>query len=256
MMTLIIRLLSMAIIVTSSTTLSAGQTTVAVAANFTAPMEAIAKIFTANTGHDVRLAFGSSGHLLAQIQNAAPYEVFLSADTDKPARLIADGQAVAASRFTYAVGKLVLWSATPGLTQDGVAVLKAGDFQRLALANPKLAPYGAASIETLKALGVYDALQAKIVQGNNISQTYQFVVTGNAQWGFVALSQVIDEKGNIGQGSSWIVHRELYSPIRQDAVLLQTGVANPAATALLTFLRGPEASAIIARYGYAIPAVR
>ncbi len=246
------RFLIFAIGIAVSTTLSAGQTTAAVAANFTAPMEAIVKVFTEATGHSVRLSFGSSGHFLAQIQNGAPYEVFLSADTDKPARLVADGQAAADSRFTYAVGRLALWSAMPGVIQDGAAVLKAGDFRRLALASPKLAPYGAAAIETLNNLGVYAAVQAKIVQGSNLTQVYQFVSTGNAQLGFVALAQVIDN-GKIGPGSAWIVPGELHGPIRQDAVLLQTGADNPVASALLVFLRGPAAGAIIEHYGYAIP---
>lgn len=245
-----ITLLTGIVLLSASATLSAAQVTAAVAANFTVPMKAISKAFANHTGHTTRLSFGSSGQLLAQIQHGAPFEVFLSADTAKPARLIADGQAVPESVFTYAIGQIVLWSAQPNRVEDGRARLAAGDFQRLAIANPRLAPYGEAAVTTLKNLALYAALKPKLVQGGNIAQTYQFVSTGNAQLGFVALSQVI-ANGTIGTGSGWLVPDKLHPPIRQDAVLLQNGADNPAATALLEFLQGPQAKTIIERYGYA-----
>lgn len=224
-------------------------TLVAVAANFTKPMTEIAAAFQKATSHEANLSFGSSGKFVAQIDNGAPFEVFLSADQDNAIKLQNAGLAAAGSRFTYALGKLVLWSATPGVVDDQGKVLGKGDFKHLALADPKLAPYGAAAVEVLKNLGLDEKLQPLFVLGENISQTHQFVSTGNAELGFVALSQVF-ENGAITSGSGWIIPTELYAPIRQDAVLLNKGADNPAATALLQFLKGPEARAIIVKYGY------
>ncbi|HNA28886.1 MAG TPA: molybdate ABC transporter substrate-binding protein [Thiobacillaceae bacterium] len=227
----------------------ADEVQVAVAANFTAPMQKIAAEFEKNTGHKALLAFGATGKFAAQIRNGAPFQVLLAADDETPAKLEADGQTVAGSRFTYAIGKLVLWSARPGYVDDQGAVLKKGDFNKLALANPKLAPYGVAAIESMTKLGVLGAAEGKFVQGENIAQTYQFVSTGNAELGFVALSQVMKD-GKIAAGSAWVVPNTLHSPIRQDAVILAKGKGNAAATALMGFLKSEKAKAIIKAYGY------
>lgn len=224
----------------------AGETKVAVAANFTEPAKAIAARFKARTGHDAVLSFGSSGQFYTQIANGAPYEVFLSADVERPQKAEAAGLAVAGSRFTYATGRLVLFSRTPGLVDGGGAVLASGRFDKLAIADPKAAPYGQAAIEALSKLKRYDAVKTKIVMGASITQAYQFVQTGAAELGFVALSQVVNDRG----GSRWIVPAANHTPIEQQAVLLKTGANNDAAKAFLTFLESAEAKAIIRRYGY------
>lgn len=225
----------------------AGEVSVAVAANFTAPMQKIAARFEADTGHKAILAFGSTGKFYAQIRNGAPFDVLLAADDETPARLAQEGQG--SNRATYAIGKLVLWSKQPGLVDDQGEILKSGKVERLALADPKLAPYGAAAIEAMGKLGVLDTLRPKFVQGENIAQTYQFVVTGNAPLGFVALSQVWAD-GKLKEGSAWLVPAKLHSPIRQDLILLNKGKDNSAAAALLHYLRGEQARAIIQSYGY------
>ncbi len=222
---------------------------VAVAANFTAPMQKIAAAFEIDTGHKAELSFGATGKFYAQITHGAPFQVLLSADDTTPARLEREGKAVAHSRFTYAIGTLVLWSAQPGTVDAKGDVLKSGDFKHLAIANPKLAPYGAAALQVMEKLGVATALQPRLVQGENIAQTFQFVSTGNAQLGFVALSQVMAD-GKIRSGSAWQVPASLHEPIRQDAVLLMLGKDSAAASALLTYLRGSNARAIIQSYGY------
>ena len=222
---------------------------VAVAANFTAPMQKIAAAFEADTGHKAELSFGATGKFYAQITHGAPFQVLLSADDTTPARLEREGKAVAHSRFTYAIGTLVLWSAQTGTVDAKGDVLKSGDFKHLAIANPKLAPYGAAALQVMEKLGVATALQPRLVQGENIAQTFQFVSTGNAQLGFVALSQVMAD-GKIRSGSAWQVPASLHEPIRQDAVLLMPGKDSAAASALLTYLRGSKARALIQSYGY------
>lgn len=222
----------------------------AVAANFTAPMQKIAAEFEKDTGHKVVLSFGSTGKFYAQIKAGAPFEVLLTADSKTPARLIAEGTAVTGTNFTYATGKLVLWSSRPGVVDDQGNILKTGTFAHLALTNPKLAPYGAAAVEAMKAMGVYDSVQAKFVIAENIVQTQQFVSSGNAELGFVALSQVFKD-GKI-EGSSWMVPATLYSPIHQDAVLLNNGKDKPAAQALLKYLKSDKATAVIQSYGYAV----
>ncbi|MFN3439176.1 MAG: molybdate ABC transporter substrate-binding protein [Acidovorax sp.] len=222
---------------------------VSVAANFTAPMQKIAAAFEADTGHKAELSFGATGKFYAQITNGAPFQILLAADDTTPARLEREGKAVPHSRFTYAIGTLVLWSAKEGTVDDQGAVLKTGDFKHLAIANPKLAPYGLAATQVMDKLGVAAALQPRLVQGENIAQTYQFVATGNAQLGFVALSQVMAD-GQVRSGSAWQVPASLHDPIRQDAVLLNPGKNSAAATALLTYLRGAKARAIIQSYGY------
>jgi len=228
----------------------AGDVQVAVAANFTAPMQKIAAQFEQDTGNKAVLAFGATGQLSAQIGNGAPFELLLAADDATPLKLEQAGLAVPGTRFTYAIGKLVLWSARDGYVDAHGEVLRKGGFAHLAIANPKTAPYGAAALETLNKLKLYKNLAPRLVQGENISQTQQFVSTGNAELGFVALSQVWRD-GKLSAGSAWIVPSNLYSPIRQDAVLLKKGDANPAARALETYLKSNKARAIMRAYGYA-----
>lgn len=225
------------------------ETLVAVAANFTATAKDIATAFEAETGYKAVLSFGSTGKLYAQIDNGAPYDVFLAADVKRPARVEADGLAVAGSRFTYAKGKIVLYSVDSTLVDAAGTVLnKPTSFTNIAIANPKTAPYGAAAVEAMIAMQVYDGIKSKIVRGDNIAQTHQFIVSGNAQIGFVALSQVISDK----KSSVWIVPNNLYTPIRQDAVLLVHGANNSAAQAFLVFLKSSTARKIIAAYGYGL----
>jgi molybdate transport system substrate-binding protein len=225
----------------------AAQTNVAVAANFIDAAKEVAAAFKQKTGHEVVLSFGSSGQLYLQITQDAPFQILLSADDIRPKQLVNAGIGVAESLFTYAIGKLVLWSKTPNLVK-GAETLKMGAFSKLSIANPTAAPYGVAAVETLKALKIYEALQPKIVQGESIAQAFQFIDTGNAELGFIALSQLA---GNTS-GSRWLVPQELYAPIRQDAVLLKKGASNEAATGFVTFLRGAETRAIIEKYGYAV----
>ena len=222
---------------------------VAVAANFTAPMQKIAAEFAKDTGHKAVLAFGATGKFYAQIVNGAPFEVLLAADDATPARLETEHRTVPGTRFTYAIGKLALWSAKEGVVDNQGQVLKTGDYAHLAIANPKTAPYGAAAIETLTKLNLLDRVQGKLVQGENIAQAYQFVSTGNAPLGFVALSQVYRD-GRFTSGSGWIVPANLHAPIRQDAVILAKGSANPAAKALEGYLKSNKAKEIIRSYGY------
>ncbi len=227
----------------------ADEVQVAVAANFTAPMKQIAADFEKDTGHKAQLAFGATGKFYAQIKNGAPFAVLLSADDSTPAKLETEGAAVAGTRFTYAIGRLVLWSAKPGFVDEKGEMLKKGEFKYIAIANPKLAPYGAAAVEALTALKVLDSVQPKFVQAENIAQAHQFVATGNAEIGFVALSQVMKD-GKIGAGSAWVVPANLHQPIKQDAVILANGKGKPAAEALMKFLQGDKAKAVIKSYGY------
>ena len=222
---------------------------VAVAANFTAPMKLIAADFEKDTGHKAVLTFGATGKFYAQITNGAPFEVFLAADDETPAKLEKEGAAVNGSRFTYATGKLVLWSAQPGVVDVRGEVLKKGDFKKIAIAAPKLAPYGAAAVETMNKLGLQAVLEPKLVQGESIGQTFSFVSTGNAELGFIALSQVY-EGGKIRSGSAWIVPGSLHSPIRQDAVLLAKAKDSKAAVQLMAFLKTEKARAVIRSFGY------
>lgn len=233
-------------------TASADEVRVAVAANFTAPMQKIAEAFARDTGHRAVLAFGATGKFYAQINNGAPFDVLLAADEQTSQRLEDEGQGVTGSRFTYAVGSLVLWSAREGYVDAQGRVLADGDFRHLALANPKTAPYGAAALQTLEKLGLRERLQPRFVQGENIAQTHQFVASGNAELGFIALSQVIED-GRIARGSAWRVPADQHQPIRQDALLLQRGEHNPAARALLDYLRSASAVALIRAYGYEVP---
>lgn len=227
----------------------AAEAQVAVAANFAAPIKAIAAVLQKTTGHTLKISTGASGAFYTQIRNGAPFDVFLSADNERPERLEKDGLAQPGTRFTYATGKLVLWSVKPGRVDGQGAVLKAADLGRVAFANPKTAPYGAAAVQVLDQLGLRDALMPKLVQGESIGQTFNFVKTGNADVGFVALSQVL-EGGRLKEGSMWVVPQTSYGPIRQDAVLLKRGASNEAARALIQLLQGPNVKNLIRSYGY------
>ena len=242
---------SMALVagLTSGASTFAAEVSVAVASNFTAPMQKIAQVFEQDTGHKAVLAFGSTGNFYAQIKNGAPFQILLAADDETPARIEKEGLGVAKSRYTYATGKLVLWSKQAGLVDDKAEVLRSGKFERIAIANPKLAPYGLAAMQTLTRLDLLQSLAPKFVQGENISQAYQFIATENAALGFVALSQVFVD-GRIKEGSAWMVPANLHTPIRQDAVLLVTGKDNAAAAALLVYLRSDTAKNIIRSFGY------
>ncbi|QVL50375.1 MAG: molybdate ABC transporter substrate-binding protein [Thiocapsa sp.] len=224
---------------------------VAVAANFTAPMKEIAAAFEKETGHVVKAAYGSTGKFYAQIKNGAPFEALLSADNTTPTKLVEEGNAIAGTQFTYAVGSLVLWSSKPDFVDSDGAVLKSGDFNKVSIANPKTAPYGAAAIEVLTGLGLREEVQPKFVTGENIAQTFQFVSTGNADLGFVALSQIM-EKGKVTGGSAWIIPGSMHERILQDAVVLSPGKDKPAVAALMEYLKGDEAQAIITSFGYEI----
>lgn len=240
--------LALLTVVCSGQTL-AEEVQVAVAANFTAPMQAIAPDFEKATGHKLVASYGATGQFYAQIHNGAPFDVFLAADDSTPAKLESEGQSVSGSRFTYAIGALALWSAKDGYVDDQGAVLKVNQFQHLAIANPKAAPYGLAATQVLTRLGLSESVAPKLVEGQNIAQTLQFVSTGNAELGFVALSQVYKD-GKLTSGSAWRVPAELHEPIRQDALILNKGKDNPAAKALVEYLRSPEAAAVIKSYGY------
>lgn len=230
----------------------AGEVNVAVASNFAAPMERIVALFQHESGHIVKVSPGSSGKFYAQIKGGAPFDVFLSADEANPQRLEQQGLAVGGSRFVYALGKLVLWSAQPGLVDANGAVLRKGGYNKLAIAEPKLAPYGMAAQETLEKLGLWNAVQGKLVTGENITQTYQFTATGNAELAFIALSQVTLD-GKVSAGSWWLVPSGLYQPIRQSAVLLSGAKDKAAAQAFLAFLKSEKAAAVIRNFGYELP---
>lgn len=227
----------------------AAQATVAVAANFAEPMRAVAEVLRRTTGHTLEVSVGSTGRLYAQIRNGAPFDVMLSADQKAPEQLEADGLAVPGSRFTYATGKLVLWSADATRVDARGDVLRDGTWRKLAIANPKTAPYGAAAIEAIDRLGLGAGITPRLVQGESIGQAHNFVFTGNAELGFVAMSQVL-EGGRLKGGSMWVVPHDLYAPIRQDAVLLKRGEQNEAARALLQLLRSENVKALIRSYGY------
>jgi len=229
----------------ASTAAHAETVNVAVAANFTKVAEELAPIFRAETGHDVVYSFGATGQLYTQATQGAPFEVFLSADDVRPAQAVSDGIGVDGTVFTYAIGALALYSTSLDLT-DGKAVLEANDFDKIAIADPETAPYGRAATEALEALGLTDAVADQLVTGENITQTLQFIESGNAELGFTAASQVV------GKSSVWLVPADLYEPIRQDAVLLKTGEANPAAVAYIDFLKSDAAVAVIKAAGYVV----
>lgn len=240
-----------ALLALSGSALHAEEVTVAAAANFSAPVQKIAAAFAATTGHKATVVVGSTGKLYAQIKNGAPFQVLLSADDETPTRLGKEGAGVAASQFTYATGRLVLWSRQAGVVDDKGEVLRSGRFNHLALADPKLAPYGAAAVDVMAKLGLGASLQPRLVQGESIGQAYQFVFSGNAALGFVALSQVMVE-GKVAEGSAWVVPAHLHSPLRQDAIVLNAGKDNAAATAFMAFLRSDAAKALIRSFGYEV----
>ena len=223
----------------------AGEVKVAVAANFTEAAKKIGSAFETMTGHTAIFSFGSTGQLYTHITQGAPFDVFLAADQARPQKAVEEGFGLADTLFTYATGRIVLFSTTPDLVKGEETLLNA-TFGKIAVANPVTAPYGTAAVEAMKALGVFEQLAPKIVQGNNIAQTYQFVETGNAEVGFVAFSQVINKTS----GSRWIIPDDLYSAIAQDAVLVKRGADNDAARAFIEFVRGPEAHDILETYGY------
>lgn len=227
----------------------AAEVNVAVAANFMEPMNAIAAEFAKDTGHKARLSFGSSGSLYVQIVNGAPFEILLSADEEKPALLEKIGLGIANSRYTYAIGYLALWSAKAGFVDGKGEVLRQGRFNKIAIANPKLAPYGKAAVQALTSMGLFDAVSPRLEQDENIAQTYQVAMTGKADLGFVSLSQIM-RNGKLTSGSAWIVPDKLHTAIRQDGILLLPGKDNAAAKSLMAFLKGAKARAIIRSYGY------
>jgi len=245
------RLLAVLVFLALTAGVRAGEVQVAVAANFAVPLEKIGAGFTAATGHTLKVSAGPTGKFYAQIAAGAPFEVLIAADDETPKKLVAVGHAVAGSHFTYAIGRLVLWSAKPGFVDAQGAVLGAGRFQHLAIANPKVAPYGAAALQVMKARGMTDALAPKLVTAESIAQAFQFVSTGNAELGFVALSQVAAPHKPVA-GSYWLVPTDLHGPIRQGAVLLRAGAGNPAARALLDHLKSPAAQDVIRSFGYGI----
>jgi molybdate transport system substrate-binding protein len=223
----------------------ADEVSVAVAANFTAPAKEIAAAFEKKSGHRAVLSFGATGALYTQITQDAPFEVFLAADEARPKKAVAEGLAVADSLFVYAVGRLALYGKAADAAKDATS-LKAANVNKIAICNPTAAPYGAAAVATMQKLGLYDGLKPKLVEGADITQAFQFVESGNAEVGFVALSQLTGKTG----GSFWIVPQGLYPAIKQDAGLLKKGASHAAAKAFLEFLKGPEARETIAKYGY------
>lgn len=231
---------------------SAGEVQVAVAANFAKPLQEIGTQFKVETGHELKVSSGATGKLYAQIEHGAPFEVFLSADATTPGKLVEVDLAEADSRFVYAFGKLALWSSDPATVDAEGAVLQADTFKHLAIANPRTAPYGAAALQVLEKLKLLETLKPKLVQGENITQAYDFVASGNAELGFVALSQV-QQVGKPVSGSLWLVPAEWYAPLAQEAVLLAKGKGNPAAHALLDYLKTPAAQAVMLRYSYGLP---
>lgn len=250
--TLIGRFAALALMASLGFSAQAAEVRVAVAANFVQPMKDIAAEFQKDSGHKVSLSQGASGKFYAQISRGAPFELLLSADDETPARLEKEGKAVAGTRFTYAIGRLVLWSPDAKLVDQGGGVLKTEGFRFVSIANAKVAPYGRAAVQTMQKLGVLSRIEPRVVQGESIAQTFQFVSSGNAQLGFVALSQVW-ENGKLRTGSAWVVPEDMHEQLRQDAVLLNPGRDAPAARALLDYLRSDKAKKIIERYGYRIP---
>lgn len=243
-------LITMFLVTDIYSSVQAGEVQVAVASNFIAPIKVIKARFEKETGHRMILISGSTGKLFAQVKHGAPFDLLLAADSLRPKLLEEEGFAVTGSRFTYAIGQLTLWSANPNQIQgEGTEIFQGQTFTHLAMANPKTAPYGRAALQVIKKLGVWDRVRGKIVQGENIGQTFQFVATENAELGFVALSQALDPKNKL-QGSRWDVPPELHDPIFQDLVLLKRAKDNPAAQAMMDFIRGPMAQKIIKKYGY------
>lgn len=242
-------LLSSLLMLATSATVAAETVHVAVAANFVEPLRNISTQFEKSTGHLVVITSGSTGKIYAQIKNGAPYDLFLAADAKIPAKLEQENAIVPKSHFTYAIGKLALWSAKPDYVDSLGTILKKQTFAHIAIASPKLAPYGHAAMQTLEKRGLAKTLRPKIVQGENIGQTYQFIASGNAELGFVALSQIYRD-GKVKSGSAWIVDTADYEPIRQDVVMLLKAKDNAAALALMDYLKSETTHRIIQSYGY------
>lgn len=247
--TLTSRALAVIAVCALSLSAHAAEVNVAVASNFTAPMKVIAQHFEKETGHRAKLSFGATGQFYAQIKNGAPFGILLAADTTTPAKIAQEGLGLRDSTFTYASGTLVLWSKKPTLIDQSGEVLKQGQFNKIAIANPKLAPYGAAALQVITKMDLGESLKSKIVEGSNISQTFQFVSSENASLGFVALSQVY-ENNKLKEGSAWIIPKDMYTPIKQDAIMLTGSENNPAAQALMKYLRSEQAKVIIRSFGY------
>lgn len=238
------------LLLASSTFATAETVHVAVAANFVEPLKNISEQFEKATGDKIMITSGATGKIYAQIKNGAPYDIFLAADSKTPAKLESENAIVPGSRFTYAIGKLALWSAKPGYVDNKGEILKKQSFKHIAIAAPKLAPYGLAAQQTLEKMGLWQSIQPKIVQGENIGQTYQFIASGNAELGFVALSQIY-KNGKVKNGSAWIVDSKDYAPIKQDAVLLNHAKDNVAAAAFMKYLKSPASYKVLKSYGYA-----
>jgi len=235
-------------LITAVTPGFAEQVLVAVAANFAPPFREIAIEFETTTGHNVRVASGSSGNFYSQIKNGAPFDVFFSADAERPKLLEDEGLGIKDTRFTYAIGRLVLWSPNENLIK-GEETLRSKQYKRLAMANPKTAPYGVAAMQTMQKLELWETLQPQIVMGESLGQTMGFIESGNAQIGFVGLSQVLGPKMK-GKGGRWDVPNNLHEPIKQDVIVLTRAKDNQAAKALMEFIGSPQAKKIIERYGY------
>ena len=227
----------------------AAEVQVAVAANFSGTMKVLSQVFEQESGHQARIITGATGKFYAQIKNGAPFQVLLAADAQTPLLLEQEGFVVPGSRFTYAVGRLVLWSKQTDLVDAQGDVLRSARFKRLAIADPRLAPYGSAAVQVLEHMGAMAQVKDRLVQGDSVAQAYQFVASGNAELGFIASSQLV-VNGQPMAGSSWLVPESLHSPLRQDAVLLKSGQANPAAIALMVFLQSPRARAVMREHGY------
>ena len=236
-----------------SSPVRAGEVSVAVASNFAAPMERLAPLFQKESGHTVKVSAGASGKLYAQIRGGAQFDVFLSADEEMPKQLMQDGFAVGGSRFVYATGRLVLWSAQPDLVDEKASVLNKGNFKMLAIANPRFSPYGVAAKETLTKLTMWNSIQEKLTKGENVTQTYQLVATEKADLAFIALSQVMRDGKVVEGGSWWLVPPEMHQPIRQSAVLLSHAKDPAVAKAFLAFLRSEKARAVMRGFGYEAP---
>lgn len=243
-------LFSLLVLMLVSMPVNADMVRIAVAANFTDASRSLATVFKKSTGHDLKISYGSTGKLYAQIEHGAPYDIFMAADTERPAKSIREGLAVPGSLFVYARGKLVLWSAQPVLFDDGEVFLRSGEFKHLAIANPKTAPYGLAAQQLLQNMGIWNELQDKLVRGDSIAQVFQFVATENSEIGLVAHSQARGWKGE--PGSAWEIPVELYQPIDQAAVLLTRAENNPAAHAFIDFMKSGDAHKIIKSFAYDI----
>jgi len=227
----------------------AAEIKVAVASNFANTLKEIAVEFQRDTGYQLAITPGATGKFYAQISNGAPFDVFLSADDETPRKLAQEGKAIAASQFTYATGRLALWSPSPDLVDKNADILKTDKFKYIAIANSKVAPYGQAAVQTMQKLGVLSKIEPRVVQGESIAQTFQFVSTGNAQLGFVALSQIF-ENGKIKTGSAWIVPEEMHEQLKQDAVVLQSCKNTSACQALMDYLKSEKIKKMMSSYGY------